>query len=152
MSLQALGLIETVGYLTAVSAADAAVKAADVEIVGIEKVIGVNGYLGVTVHFSGDVAAVKSAVDAGKAAAERVGNVISSHVIPRAHNEVAQKLLPNFKLEKKNLISTENSATKNNDYTETKKKKSKDLAKNEPQKNTDSESKSNNSLAEDNDK
>ena len=57
--MQALGLIETVGYLTAVSAADAAVKAADVEIIGIEKVIGVNGYLGVTVHFSGDVAAVK---------------------------------------------------------------------------------------------
>jgi ethanolamine utilization protein EutM len=96
--LQALGLIETVGYSTAVSAADAAVKAADVEIVGIEKVIGVDGYLGVTIHFNGDVAAVKSAVDAGVSSAERIGKVISSHVIPRAHNEVAGKLLPQFKL------------------------------------------------------
>ncbi|TLS38940.1 BMC domain-containing protein [Pseudalkalibacillus caeni] len=96
--MYALGLIETVGYLTAVSAADAAVKAADVEIVGIEKVIGVDGYLGVTIHFSGDVAAVKSAVDAGTGAAERVGKVVSAHVIPRAHNEVAGKLLPKFKL------------------------------------------------------
>ncbi|WP_313800300.1 BMC domain-containing protein [Cytobacillus sp.] len=102
--MQALGLIETVGYLTAVSAADAAVKAADVEIVGIEKVIGVSGYLGVTVHFSGDVAAVKSAVDSGRDAAERIGKVISSHVIPRAHQEVAGKLLPHFKLEKKSVI------------------------------------------------
>ena len=96
--MQALGLIETVGYSTAVSAADAAVKAADVEIVGIEKVIGVDGYLGVTIHFNGDVAAVKSAVDAGVSSAERIGKVISSHVIPRAHSEVAGKLLPNFKL------------------------------------------------------
>ncbi|MED3573137.1 BMC domain-containing protein [Cytobacillus praedii] len=102
--MQALGLIETVGYLTAVSAADAAVKAADVEIVGIEKVIGVSGYLGVTVHFSGDVAAVKSAVEFGRDAAERIGKVISSHVIPRAHLEVAGKLLPHFKLEKKSVI------------------------------------------------
>ncbi|MBS4189441.1 BMC domain-containing protein [Bacillus sp. FJAT-49705] len=111
MHLHALGLIETVGYLTAVSAADAAVKAANVEIVGIEKVIGVNGYLGVTIHISGDVAAVKSAVDAGKSAADRVGKVISSHVIPRAHNEVANKLLPNFKLEKKSIIKDENDLT-----------------------------------------
>ncbi|QED47736.1 BMC domain-containing protein [Cytobacillus dafuensis] len=109
--MHALGLIETVGYLTAVSAADAAVKAANVEIVGIEKVIGVSGYLGVTIHLSGDVAAVKSAVDAGKSAADRVGKVISSHVIPRAHNEVANKLLPNFKLEKKSIIKDENDLT-----------------------------------------
>ena len=105
--MYALGLIETVGYLTAVPAADAAVKAADVEIVGIEKVIGVNGSLGVTIHFSGDVAAVKSAVDSGKEAAERVGKVISAHVIPRAHSEVAGKLLPIFKLEKKPVAQEE---------------------------------------------
>lgn len=105
--MHALGLIETVGYLTAVSAADAAVKAAEVEIVGIEKIIGVSGYLGVTVHFRGDVAAVKSAVDAGRNAAERVGEVISSHVIPRAHSEVANKLLPIFKLEEKSLLKTD---------------------------------------------
>ncbi|KON88588.1 hypothetical protein AF332_18450 [Sporosarcina globispora] len=102
--MQALGLIETVGYLTAVSAADAAVKSADVEIVGIEKVIGVDGYLGVTIHFNGDVAAVKSAVDAGVRAAERIGKVISAHVIPRAHGEVAGKLLPQFKLENRHLV------------------------------------------------
>ena len=142
--MQALGLIETVGYLTAVSAADAAVKAADVEIVGIEKVIGVNGYLGVTVHFSGDVAAVKSAVDAGKNAAERIGKVISSHVIPRAHNEVAEKLLPNFKLEKKSLIGM--------DSPESKKKNSKNPVKKEQQKNKESDVKNQNSLENDNDK
>jgi ethanolamine utilization protein EutM len=113
--MEALGLIETVGYLTAVSAADAAVKAANVEIVGIEKVIGVDGYLGVTINLSGDVAAVKSAVEAGVNAAERVGKVISSHVIPRAHNEVALKLLPRFKLEKKTLLHEENEETDNNE-------------------------------------
>ncbi|UOE57595.1 MULTISPECIES: BMC domain-containing protein [Bacillaceae] len=101
--MQALGLIETVGYSTAVSAADAAVKAADVEIVGIEKVIGVDGYLGVTIHFNGDVAAVKSAVDAGVSSAERIGKVISAHVIPRAHSEVAGKLLPQFKLKEMHM-------------------------------------------------
>ncbi|GLB61323.1 BMC domain-containing protein [Cytobacillus sp. NCCP-133] len=105
--MQALGLIETVGFTTAVSAADAAVKAADVEIAGIEKVIGVNGYLGVTIHFNGDVAAVKSAVDAGVSAAERVGRVISSHVIPRAHSEVSGKLLQKFKLNEKMTGGTE---------------------------------------------
>ncbi len=108
--MQALGLIETVGFTTAVSAADAAVKAADVEIAGIEKVIGVNGYLGVTIHFNGDVAAVKSAVDAGVNAAERVGKVISSHVIPRAHNEVSGKLFPHFKLNEKKAGNLEPSS------------------------------------------
>ncbi|SHF92922.1 BMC domain-containing protein [Ornithinibacillus halophilus] len=92
----ALGLIETVGYATAVSAADAAVKAANVEIVGLEKVIGVNGYVGVTVHLTGDVAAVKSAVDAGIQQAENVGQVISSEVIARAHSDVQEKLLSKF--------------------------------------------------------
>ncbi|KAB2331519.1 BMC domain-containing protein [Cytobacillus depressus] len=113
--MHALGLIETVGYLTAVSAADAAVKAADVEIVGIEKVIGVSGYLGVTIHFSGDVAAVKSAVEAGNDAADRVGTVISSHVIPRAHSEVASKLLPHFQLEEKSLITQPTEDTAKNE-------------------------------------
>ncbi|RXT05772.1 BMC domain-containing protein [Ammoniphilus sp. CFH 90114] len=92
----ALGLIETVGYATAVSAADAALKAANVELVGVERVIGVGGALGVTIHLSGDVGAVKSAVDAGKMEAERVGRVISAHVIPRTHLEVNEKLLPHF--------------------------------------------------------
>ncbi|MHC0038749.1 BMC domain-containing protein [Pseudoneobacillus sp. C159] len=95
---QALGLIETVGYATAVSAADAAVKAANVEITAIEKIIGVRGGLGVTVHFSGDVASVRAAVDAGSQAAEKVGTVVSAHVIPRAHQEVSEKLLSHFHL------------------------------------------------------
>jgi ethanolamine utilization protein EutM len=100
--LYALGLIETVGYTTAVSAADAAVKAADVEIVGIEKVIGVNGYLGVTIHLSGDVGAVTAAVDAAKAEGERVGKVISADVIARAHDEVSEKLISQFVFTTKN--------------------------------------------------
>lgn len=86
----ALGLIETVGYTTAVSAADAAVKAADVEIIGMEKVIGVSGYVGVTIHLSGDVAAVTSAVEAGRKQGELIGKIISTDVIPRAHSEVSQ--------------------------------------------------------------
>lgn len=92
----ALGLIETVGYTTAVSAADAAVKAADVEIIGMEKVIGVSGYVGVTIHLSGDVAAVTSAVEAGRKQGELIGEIISTDVIPRAHSEVSQKLLSKF--------------------------------------------------------
>lgn len=95
----ALGLIETVGYTTAVSAADAAVKAADVEIIGLEKVIGVGGYVSVTIHLSGDVAAVQSAVDAGREKGEMVGEIISTEVIARAHSDVQESLLSNFKLE-----------------------------------------------------
>jgi ethanolamine utilization protein EutM len=98
---QALGLIETIGYATAVSAADAAVKAANVEITAIEKIIGVQGGLGVTVHFSGDVASVRAAVDAGSRAGSHVGKVVSAHVIPRAHQEVSEKLLSRFTLESK---------------------------------------------------
>lgn len=99
--MRALGLIETVGYTTAVSAADAAVKAADVEIIGIEKVIGVSGYLGVTIQLGGDVGAVQAAVDAGKTEGERVGKVISANVIARAHDDVNGKLLSLFNLNKK---------------------------------------------------
>lgn len=94
----ALGLIETVGYTTAVSAADAAVKAADVQIIGLEKVIGVRGYVGVTVHLSGDVAAVTSAVEAGKKQAEKIGELISTEVIARTHSDVNEKLLSKFML------------------------------------------------------
>ncbi|HLR69680.1 BMC domain-containing protein [Virgibacillus alimentarius] len=109
----ALGLIETVGYSTAVSAADAAVKAADVEIIGMEKVIGVSGYVGVTVHFSGDVAAVTSAVEAGNKAGEAVGEIISSHVIPRAHSNVNDHLLSKFSLleESKSLLHEKEDST-----------------------------------------
>jgi ethanolamine utilization protein EutM len=112
---QALGLIETLGYATAVSAADAAVKAANVEITAIEKVIGVSGGLGVTVHFSGDVASVLAAVDAGERAARSVGKVISAHVIPRAHHEVSEKLLSQFNLINKNNETSTTDPDQNQD-------------------------------------
>lgn len=80
----ALGLVETKGLVGSVEAADAMVKAANVRLVGKEY-IG-NGY--VTVMVRGDVGAVKAAVDAGAAAAKRVGELISAHVIPRPHDDV----------------------------------------------------------------
>ncbi|WP_239714588.1 BMC domain-containing protein [Paenibacillus sp. 19GGS1-52] len=100
--MQALGLIETLGFTTAVSAADAALKAADVRLVAVEKVIGVGGSLGVTIHLSGDVAAVNASVEAGKAEAQRVGKVISAHVIAKAHEDVTHKILSKYLLEKEN--------------------------------------------------
>ena len=89
MSLEALGMIETRGFIGAVDAADAMVKAANVVLIGQE-------YIGaglVTVLVRGDVGAVKAATDAGAAAARRVGELISVHVIPRPHQEV-EKILP----------------------------------------------------------
>src|SRR5207302_7927056 len=77
----ALGLIETKGFVGMVEAADAMVKAAKVELIGFEKIGG--GY--VTAVVRGDVAAVKAATEAGQRAAERVGEVVSVHVIPRPH-------------------------------------------------------------------
>ncbi|RHW41593.1 BMC domain-containing protein [Neobacillus notoginsengisoli] len=111
--MRALGLIETVGFTTAVSAADAAVKAANVEIIGIEKVIGVNGYLGVTIHLGGDVGAVNAAVEAGKAEGERVGKVISVDVIARAHDEVNSKLISLFGLNREEALEESNTKEKN---------------------------------------
>ncbi len=89
MTLEALGMIETKGLVGSVEAADAMVKAANVVLVGKEY-IGA-GY--VTVMVRGDVGAVKAATDAGAAAARRVGELISVHVIPRPHSEV-EKILP----------------------------------------------------------
>ncbi|MCC6750786.1 MAG: BMC domain-containing protein [Deltaproteobacteria bacterium] len=77
----ALGMIETRGFIGMVEAADAMVKAAKVELVGFEKIGG--GY--VTAVVRGDVAAVKAATEAGQRAAERVGELVSVHVIPRPH-------------------------------------------------------------------
>ena len=77
----ALGMIETKGFVGMVEAADAMVKAARVELVGYEKIGG--GY--VTAVVRGDVAAVKAATEAGQRAAERVGELVSVHVIPRPH-------------------------------------------------------------------
>ncbi len=82
-------MIETRGLTASIEAADAMVKAAQVTLVGKEKVGG--GY--VTVMVRGDVGAVKAATDAGAAAAERVGEVVSVHVIPRPHSDV-ESILP----------------------------------------------------------
>ena len=81
---EALGMIETRGFAAAVEAADAMVKAAKVELVAYEKIGG--GY--VTVIVRGDVAAVKAAVEAGQRGAEKVGEVVSVHTIPRPHVNV----------------------------------------------------------------
>lgn len=81
---EALGLIETKGLVGAIEAADAMVKAANVHLVGKELV---GGGL-VTIVVRGDVGAVKAAVDAGAAAAKRIGELVSVHVIPRPHAEV----------------------------------------------------------------
>ena len=89
MPSNALGLIETKGLVGAIEAADAMVKAANVRLIGKEKVGG--GY--VTVMVRGDVGAVKAATDAGAAAAERVGELVSVHVSPRPHNDI-ELLLP----------------------------------------------------------
>src|SRR6187455_1344636 len=80
----ALGMIETKGFTAMVEAADAMVKAAKVELVGYEKIGG--GF--VTAIVRGDVAAVKAATEAGQRAAERVGEMVSVHVIPRPHANV----------------------------------------------------------------
>ncbi|KYO64152.1 ethanolamine utilization microcompartment protein EutM [Thermovenabulum gondwanense] len=90
----ALGMIETKGLVAAIEAADAMVKAANVTLIGKEKV---GGGL-VTVMVRGDVGAVKAATDAGAAAASRVGELISVHVIPRPHPDV-EYILPNVKKE-----------------------------------------------------
>lgn len=86
--MQALGLIETKGIVPSIEAADAMVKAANVTLSG--KVV-VGGGL-ITVMVRGDVGAVKAAVDAGAAAADRVGGLLGSHVIPRPHDEIEYML------------------------------------------------------------
>ena len=82
--MKALGMIETKGFTAMVEASDAMVKSANVELIGFEKIGG--GY--VTAIVRGEVAAVRAAVDAGLRAAEKVGEVVSTHVIPRPHDNV----------------------------------------------------------------
>jgi len=89
MVSEALGMIETKGLIAAIEAADAMVKAANVVLMGYEKI----GSGLVTVMVRGDVGAIKAATDAGAAAARNVGEVISIHVIPRPHTDV-EKILP----------------------------------------------------------
>ncbi|SEA81799.1 BMC domain-containing protein [Eubacterium aggregans] len=91
MMNEALGMIETKGLVGCIEAADAMVKSANVELTGYEKI----GSGLVTVMVRGDVGAVKAAVDAGAAAADKVGQVVSVHVIPRPHPDV-EKMLPSF--------------------------------------------------------
>ena len=83
-TLEALGMIETKGFVALVEASDAMVKAANVELVGWDKI----GSGLVTAFVAGDVAAVKAAVDAGAAAASRIGEVVSVQVIPRPHEDL----------------------------------------------------------------
>jgi ethanolamine utilization protein EutM len=85
----ALGMVETRGFIGSVEAADARVKAANVQLVGTEYI----GAAYVTVLVRGDVGAVKAATDAGAAAARRVGELVAVHVIPRPHADV-ERLLP----------------------------------------------------------
>lgn len=105
---KALGLIEALGLTTAITALDAASKNADVVLVGHEKVIGAGGAVSVTIQLAGDVAAVKSSVEAGVNAANKVGKIISYHVIPRPHEEV-DNLIREFK---KNIKQKEVKAQK----------------------------------------
>ena len=87
-NLEALGMIETKGLVAMIEAADAAIKAANVILVGWEKI----GAGFVTVLVRGDVAAVKAATDAGAAAARKVGELVAVHVIPRPHGSLDERL------------------------------------------------------------
>lgn len=92
MALEALGMVETRGLVAAIEAADAMLKAANVQLIGTEKI----GSGLVSVMVRGDVGAVKAAVEAGNANAQRLGEVIATHVIPRPHGDV-EKILPSLK-------------------------------------------------------
>ena len=92
MTNEALGMVETRGLVAAIEAADAMVKAANVILIGTEKI----GSGLVSVMVRGDVGAVKAATEAGGAAAARLGEVVATHVIPRPHSDV-EKILPSIK-------------------------------------------------------
>ena len=92
MSQEALGMVETRGLTAAIEAADAMTKAAEVVLIGTEKI----GSGLVTVMVRGDVGAVKAAVEAGTSPASKLGELVATHVIPRPHNDV-EKILPKFK-------------------------------------------------------
>ena len=92
MGLEALGMVETRGLVAAIEAADAMVKAANVELIGTEKI----GSGLVSVMVRGDVGAVKAATESGSAAASKLGELVAVHVIPRPHGDV-EKILPKLK-------------------------------------------------------
>ncbi|MGL6107332.1 BMC domain-containing protein [Romboutsia sp.] len=85
---KALGMIEAIGLTTAITALDGACKAADVTLVGYDKVIGVEKAISVTIHIAGEVAAVNAALEAGVMAGNRVGKIISSRTIARPDEEI----------------------------------------------------------------
>ncbi|MGL4589944.1 MAG: BMC domain-containing protein [Mycoplasmatales bacterium] len=101
--MRSIGMIETKGLVGAIEAADAMVKAANVEFVGKQKV----GSGIITVIVKGDVGAVKAAVDAGAAAAERVGEVLSVHVIPSPSKELEKMYLTPKKAPQTKVVDTE---------------------------------------------
>ena len=92
MALEALGMVETRGLVAAIEAADAMVKAANVDLIGTEKI----GSGLVSVMVRGDVGAVKAATESGSAAASKLGELVAVHVIPRPHADV-EKILPRLK-------------------------------------------------------
>ena len=92
MALEALGMVETRGLVAAIEAADAMLKAANVQLLGTERI----GSGLVSDMVRGDVGAVKAAVEAGQASAQRLGEIIATHVIPRPHGDV-EKILPSLK-------------------------------------------------------
>ena len=92
MAQEALGMVETRGLVAAIEAADSMLKAANVELVGTEKI----GSGLVSVMVRGDVGAVKAAVEAGGASAQKLGEIVATHVIPRPHGDV-EKILPSLK-------------------------------------------------------
>lgn len=92
MAQEALGMVETRGLTAAIEAADAMTKSAEVKLIGTEKI----GSGLVTVMVRGDVGAVKSAVEAGSSSAERLGELVATHVIPRPHTDV-EMILPKVK-------------------------------------------------------
>ncbi|MDF2986387.1 MAG: microcompartment protein [Eubacterium sp.] len=92
MNNEALGMVETRGLVAAIEAADAMVKAANVVLVGTEKI----GSGLVSVMVRGDVGAVKAATEAGAAAAAKLGEIVATHVIPRPHGDI-EKILPSIK-------------------------------------------------------
>ncbi len=92
MAYEALGMIETRGLVAAIEAADAMCKAANVTLMGTEKI----GSGLITVMVRGDVGAVKAAVDAGSESAQRLGELVSTHVIPRPHSDV-ELIIPTIK-------------------------------------------------------
>jgi ethanolamine utilization protein EutM len=88
MALQAVGMVETRGLVALIEASDAMCKAADVELVGYDRV----GSGLVTAFVRGEVAAVKAALDAGSAAAAKIGEVVAVHVIPRPHEDLSSAI------------------------------------------------------------